>query len=538
MWSMAVAAGLVAALLAQAAPVAAAGTVTHCGNDTQLSSRLAGGGTVTFACGKKTILLNDTLDVTSDAVIDGGGKITLSGGGSLQLFHVASGVTLTLKGIVLKGGSSLGNGGAIDNEGTLHLDHVRITNSKAPTNRSGGAIFTTGPVTAKHSTFDHDSAGDGGAIMAFDPAADVTITDSTFLFDEANGSDGRGGAIVAAESAKLVVSDSHFDHDTAEGYGGAIADSYTTATIKVIRSTFDSGQSLLDGGAIYSNGTLTLEDSTFYFLGSTNGGAVWSANVLVATNDTFYSDAADLGGALYVKGAATVSNATFDGNTAGLPNATGTGGAIYKESGALTLNSSLVARSFQSDNCTFASGATTGNVSLSTDDTCHFGVGRDDVPVKLGDLDTNGGPVPTIRLLPGSAAIDDGGTSGQCTKHDVRGVLRPKGLRCDVGAFEFQPCSGKPGLTTSPAVESGAPGNVERGAFLDWVGPDCTKTYGVVVHRGSKTGPKVFTKHGLTDSSVDTTLLAPGYTYYWQASACNAHGCTSGPWWSFKPPVS
>ena len=496
---------------------------------------MAGGGTVTFACGKKTILLNDTLDVTTDAVINGGGRITLSGGNSLQLFHVASGVSLTLKGLVLKGGSSLGNGGAIDNAGTLHLDHVRITDSKAPDNRSGGAIFTTGPVTAKHSTFDNDSAGNGGAIMAFDPAADVTISDSVFRYDDANGTDGLGGAIVAAESAKLVVSDSLFVHVNADGYGGSISDSYASAKITVTRSTFDQGQSLLDGGAIYSNGTLTLEDSTFFFLGSSNGGAVWSNGVLVATNDTFYGNSADLGGALYLKGAATVTNATIDGNTAGPPHATGTGGAIYQESsGALTLYSSLVANSFQSDNCTFH-GAATGHASLSTDDTCNFGVGRDSVSVKPGDLDTNGGPVLTMRLRPGSAAIDDGGMSGECTKHDARGVLRPKGLRCDVGAYEFRPCTGKPSAPGAPAVDSGAPSITGRDAYLDWVGSDCTKTYSVVVRSGSKSGPRAFSKSGLTDSSVTTGLVFPGYAYYWQVSACNAQGCTPGPWWTFKP---
>jgi hypothetical protein len=53
-------------------------------------------------------------------------------------------------------------------------------------------------------------------------------------------------------------------------------------------------------------------------------------------------------------------------------------------------------------------------------------------------LANNGGPTPTHALVPGSPAIDaipraDPG----CTGTDQRGVPRPQGAGCDVGAFEF-----------------------------------------------------------------------------------------------------
>jgi hypothetical protein len=56
----------------------------------------------------------------------------------------------------------------------------------------------------------------------------------------------------------------------------------------------------------------------------------------------------------------------------------------------------------------------------------------------LGSLGANGGPTETIPLLPGSPAID-AGDAQLCPPADQRGVVRPMGARCDIGAFEFEP---------------------------------------------------------------------------------------------------
>jgi len=55
----------------------------------------------------------------------------------------------------------------------------------------------------------------------------------------------------------------------------------------------------------------------------------------------------------------------------------------------------------------------------------------------LGPLTANGGPTPTQALLPGSPAIDHGGSSATgCPATDQRGVGRPQGASCDMGAYE------------------------------------------------------------------------------------------------------
>ena len=59
----------------------------------------------------------------------------------------------------------------------------------------------------------------------------------------------------------------------------------------------------------------------------------------------------------------------------------------------------------------------------------------------LGPLQNNGGPTPTMALLPGSPAIDSGATRAQgCPALDQRGQPRPDAdeTRCDRGAYESQ----------------------------------------------------------------------------------------------------
>ena len=55
---------------------------------------------------------------------------------------------------------------------------------------------------------------------------------------------------------------------------------------------------------------------------------------------------------------------------------------------------------------------------------------------RLGPLADNGGPARTQALLAGSPAIDGGDREG-CPKADARGIVRPQGSACDIGAFEY-----------------------------------------------------------------------------------------------------
>jgi hypothetical protein len=78
--------------------------------------------------------------------------------------------------------------------------------------------------------------------------------------------------------------------------------------------------------------------------------------------------------------------------------------------------------------------------NLASDGTC-FLTAAGDLPntdPKLGPLADNGGPTRTQALLAGSPAIDAGGAK-DCPDHDQRGIARPQGVACDIGAFELVP---------------------------------------------------------------------------------------------------
>ena len=136
-------------------------------------------------------------------------------------------------------------------------------------------------------------------------------------------------------------------------------------------------------------------------------------------------------------GTAIFSNTTFSGN-----NAQSTGGAIRINGGTVTLRSSIVSNN-SNGNCSGA--PTDGGFNLQfgggTANSCGATIAtRDPLLAPLGNY---GGPTQTFALLPGSPAIDiiPPGTNGCGTtiNIDQRGVVRPQGNACDIGAFEFRP---------------------------------------------------------------------------------------------------
>jgi hypothetical protein len=73
----------------------------------------------------------------------------------------------------------------------------------------------------------------------------------------------------------------------------------------------------------------------------------------------------------------------------------------------------------------------------STASSCAFSMSTDisNVGSQVDPLASNGGPTATHALKPGSVAIDAAVTAN-CTPHDQRGVARPQGSGCDIGAYE------------------------------------------------------------------------------------------------------
>jgi CSLREA domain-containing protein len=89
--------------------------------------------------------------------------------------------------------------------------------------------------------------------------------------------------------------------------------------------------------------------------------------------------------------------------------------------------------------------------NLASDASCGLGTALDPM---LADLADHGGSTLT-RALPGSPAID-AGDAGACPAADQRGVVRPQGAGCDIGAFELEPVpAGKTPAGTNVGVALG-----------------------------------------------------------------------------------
>ena len=81
---------------------------------------------------------------------------------------------------------------------------------------------------------------------------------------------------------------------------------------------------------------------------------------------------------------------------------------------------------------------TSNGHNLDNDGSCQLS-GTGDKPnasAILGPLQDNGGATVTHALLPGSQAIDGVGQGFCDIITDQRGVTRPQGTLCDIGAYE------------------------------------------------------------------------------------------------------
>ncbi len=227
------------------------------------------------------------------------------------------------------------------------------------------------------------------------------------------------------------------------GYGGGILND---GTLTVSNSAFAGNSTSMDGsgGGIYNQNTLTVSNSTFSSnRASFEGGGIYNQNALTVSNSTFSGNYAYQGGGLYNLTTLTVSNSTFSGNSASVE-----GGAGIAGTSSTTLKGVLLAGQASGGNCFLYGGTPTSDgYNLSDDSSCTFLTATGDlsgVSANLGTLGNNGGPTQTIPLLSGSPAID-AIPSNSCTDAfgnlvtaDQRGIPRPQGKGCDIGAFELQ----------------------------------------------------------------------------------------------------
>jgi autotransporter family porin len=243
----------------------------------------------------------------------------------------------------------------------------------------------------------------------------------------------QGGAILVKTGATLATTRVKFSGNAAPGGGGAIS-GQIGSTISATDDTFSNNDAggTAGGGAILGLGSTTVARSTFVGnTGDLGGGImVGVTGVLSVINSTFTANtAASFGNAIKNFGTATVTNSTISGNLS----ATSDGG--LSSTGTFTLLNTIVADSTP-DNCSAVGLITDGGHNISWSDTTCPGL---NVNPNLAPLANNGGPTQTMAIASSSPALDGVPAVGaSCPPTDQRGVTRPQGPACDVGAFELQ----------------------------------------------------------------------------------------------------
>lgn len=258
-------------------------------------------------------------------------------------------------------------------------------------------------------------------------SGDVTISGVTLrnggLLDS-------GGALLTTTPGTVTITGSTLTGNFAAA-GGAIG--INGGTLRIIRSTLSGNEAATEGGAIdIAGGAAT----TVLITGSTlsgnqaaqTGGAASLTNASI-TNSTFSGNSAFGTGALVIA----------PGSTAGITSSTfvhGSGTAVLGLPTGTSVQRSVIATGGAT--CNVAAGVIDASNQASS--TCGSAA---TVNLALGALSDNGGPTKTHALLAGSSSID--AATGPCPPTDQRGVTRPQGAACDIGAFEYAPPTPAPG---------------------------------------------------------------------------------------------
>jgi hypothetical protein len=333
--------------------------------------------------------------------------LTVSGGGASRVFQVDNGVTASISGLTISGGSTSTNGGGLSNSGTLTLTGCTISGNSG---FAGGGLYNAGTLAIGASTISNNTGqGSGGGLFNLGTVDSTGCTisgNSTSgatggtgggFYGYGNSGSGNGGGLFNVGTARLI--NCTLSGNTASGASGVF--NYGPASMRACTASGNTSPgdaaAIVDYSYSRSVGVLTLTDTIVAGnLGSTPGD--WDFTLF---------DVGSTGAAI-----------------TGSYNLIGTGGA-----GIIP-------------------GGVDGNIVLTN----HA------VPV-LSTLGNYGGSTMTMALLPGSPAIG-AGTTLSGIAFDQRGEPLDS-PNPDIGAFQSQ------GFTLTPVAGSTPQSTVPGTAFAN-----------------------------------------------------------------------
>jgi predicted outer membrane repeat protein len=385
-----------------------------------------------------------------------------------------------------------GSGPGIYNAGTAYVKNTNLDNNRQDItwHAAGGNIYNSGVFICEQCSI-VGGVGEPGSVIYNNGAmslidskvgqgstrygsGSVIATFSTLSLLRTQVSDSsmrgiQGSGTLSITNSKIANHDATTWANREDTGGGGL---YFDGTVTIIGTLFENNDAGLRGGGAYGRGQWTIRDSAFisnetpyyspywdtYWRNNHGGAIYWDGGVLTVTNTTFSANrSTDTGGAIYIKsGEVRLDSVTITENRSA--DYGGAGGlAVYD--GTATLFNSIIAwnASYKNPDCDQVSydppldyipvnevislgynllGTPVGcNITPAVGDI--FGDSPGWISPELAPLADNGGQTPTHALLPNSPALDQGSPTA-CPATDQRGVPRPQGSRCDIGAFELE----------------------------------------------------------------------------------------------------
>jgi predicted outer membrane repeat protein len=331
--------------------------------------------------------------------------------------------------------------------GTLALRNVAQLTVTTTTDEDNGSIDpTVGAGMSLREAVSYTGTHPGAHTITFAPA----LGGQTVLLN--SGWNGSG------DSSSLVISNNVFIQGltTAPGITIAVPAGVSrrhfyvnpSGVLTLANLTLTGGNVSDYGGSVWSFGSLTVRNTTFTGNSAgAEGGAIqaWGGSpLLVIQNSTIASNtSSNIGSAISVGTLQTI----FDHVTMVDNVAPPTGATLWLWNTVAQMTNCIIARNTDDGVQTYGTGAFSaqsannlvgaGNWAGLVNGSNGNLVGVAPANLGLGTLNNNGGPTPTVALLPGSPAINAGIVDGDTT--DQRGL--PSVFTPDIGAFEFQGAS-------------------------------------------------------------------------------------------------
>ena len=407
-----------------------------------------------------TLTLDDTVVSNNSSAVYGGG-LALGGGVTTEVRHgssienntavVGGGVytsgDTTIRSSAVRSNSASFQGGGLYNGSTagsdtpkLALAGAEVTNNTAASGGGGVVTVKNATLTSNGGHIDGNTAIGGGGVLVGDGAP--ATFDGTDFRDNTASNLGGGAMLNSGVTAisHATISGNHAAHTTGTtGLGAGVYSGSNTAnasTRLTIRSSTISGNDAYGASALltYSPGS-----------GATNTATIDNSTITGNTSTTVI-------GAIEQAHPLTITRSTITDNTA----ASGGTGSLYLLAPSQVGIAGTIISGNSGPEC---SGAVTDggrNLSDPSDASCGFTPAKNDVAAapQLGALADNGGPTRTRLPAPASPALDriPAGTSTGLTdavsgdpvtlcasgSTDQRGIARPQGAKCDIGAVEVQ----------------------------------------------------------------------------------------------------